>query len=117
MPAMRALRLHRWLTFALALLLLGGQQAALAHMASHLAGSAAAQTVADQGDDEHGAALTLSHVCTTCAVLDSYAAPLPVLPPLALAEAAYAVAPAPTFSAPALCPPRRYAARAPPLTL
>jgi hypothetical protein len=117
MPAMHALRLPRWLTLVLALLLLGGQQAALAHMAGHLAGGAGTQVVAGQGDDEHGAALTLSHVCTTCVVLDSYAAPLPALPPLPLIETAYGVAPAPTFSTPAIYPTRPYAARAPPLPL
>jgi hypothetical protein len=117
MPAMHALRLPRWLTLVLALLLLGGQQAALAHMAGHIAGGAGTQVVAGQGDDEHGAALTLSHVCTTCIALDSFAAPLPALPQIALVETACGVAPAPTFSAPTLCPPRPYAARAPPLPL
>jgi len=117
MRAMVASRLPRWLLFVFALLLLGGQQAAFAHMASHLGGGVATQAMAHQGDDEHGAALTLSHVCTTCVVLDSFSAPLPTLPPLALGEAACTVPPAPTFTAPCLSPPRRYSARAPPVPL
>lgn len=117
MRAMVASRLPRWLLFVFALLLLGGQQAAFAHMASHLGGGVATQAVAHQGDDEHGAALTLSHVCTTCVVLDGFAAPLPTLPPLALGDAACTVPPAPTFAGPDTCPPRPYAARAPPAPL
>lgn len=119
MRAMVASRLPRWLLFFFALLLVGGQQAALAHMIGHVAdlGSAQHEVVAQQGDDEHGAALTLSHSCTTCIALDTFAAPLPTLPPLALGEAACAVPPAPTFSGPDTCPPRPYAARAPPAPL
>ena len=114
---MRALRLPRLLIFALALLLVGGQQAALAHMAGHLAnaGGASAQAAAQQGDEEHGAALSLSHACTTCIALDAFAAlpPDPLRPDFA--SSAFAVAPAPTFSAFLPAPPRPYAARAPPL--
>jgi hypothetical protein len=79
--------------------------------------AATSQVVAQQGDDEHGAALTLSHVCTTCLALDTFAAPLPVLPRLALAGGMAAVSSAPTFAAPATSPLRRYAARAPPALL
>ena len=116
---MQLLKLPRLLIFALALLLVGGQQAALAHMIGHVAdlGAAQAQVVAQQGDNEHGAALTLSHVCTTCIALDAFSAPPPVLPRLAFAEGVAAVPLAPTFSAPASPPPRRYAARAPPAPL
>jgi hypothetical protein len=119
MAPMRAFRLTRRFALLLAMLLLGGQQAALAHMAAHLGGgaAAAAAAVADQGDDEHGAALVLSHVCTTCAALDGFAAPLPVLPRLEIAETADTVPPAPTFSRPALAAARPYAARAPPALL
>jgi hypothetical protein len=119
MRFMPALRLPRLLVFALALLLVGGQQAALAHMVGHLAspGGAAVQAVAQQGDDDHGAALTLSHVCTTCLALDSFAAPLPSLPRLLFAEGAAAVPPVPTFSGHIAILPRRYAARAPPSLL
>ena len=63
----------------LSLLLLSGQQAALAHMLGHAAASAEAQRtseVAQQEDADHGAALVLSHVCTTCiALADAAAAP------------------------------------------
>jgi hypothetical protein len=116
---MRALRLPRLLLLVLALLLVGGQQAALAHMLGHAMGetAAASQAIAQQGDDEHGSALTLSHVCTACLALDTFAAPLPSLPRLAIAAGAAAVPPAPTFVAPATAPPRRYAARAPPVPL
>ena len=116
---MRLLKLPRLLIFALALLFLGGQQAALAHLIGHVAdlGAAQAQVVAQQGDDEHGAALTLSHVCTTCIALDAFSAPPPSLPRLAFAAGVVAVSPAPTLPAPAAFPPRRYAARAPPAPL
>jgi hypothetical protein len=114
---MVASRLPRWLPFVFALLLLGGQQAAFAHMVAHLGGGAANQAVAHGGDDEHGAALGLSHVCTTCVALDSFAAPLPALHGLAVAAGAYGVPPAPTFSDHDTCPPRPYAARAPPQPL
>ncbi len=116
---MRVLKLPRLLVFSFALLLLGGQQAALTHMVGHLAsaGAGAAHAGAQQGDTDHGTALTLSHVCTTCMALDSFAAPLPSLPRLAFAEGALAVPPAPTFAAFFAAPPRRYAARAPPVFL
>ena len=57
-------RFHRPL-FALlfSLLLIGSQQAALAHMIGHIGG---AETVVKHDDSSHGAALTLSQVCTTC---------------------------------------------------
>jgi len=116
---MRVLKLPRLLVLALALLLVGGQQAALAHMIGHIAdlGSAQAEVVAQQGDDEHGAALSLSHVCTTCIALDTFSAPPPSLSRLAFAEGAAAVPPAPTFWAHHAALPRRYSARAPPLFL
>lgn len=117
---MRVLKLPRMLVLAFALLLVGGQQSALAHMLGHAMGEAAATSqvvVAQHGDDDHGAALTLSHVCTTCLALDTFAAPLPVLPRLAFAGGVAAVPPAPTFSTPAIAPLRRYAARAPPALL
>ena len=55
---------HPFFALLLALLLLGSQQAAFAHLISHLA--ATTESVATQEDNGHGAALTLSHVCTTC---------------------------------------------------
>jgi hypothetical protein len=119
MSSVRFLKFSRLLLVALSLLFVGGQQAALAHLIGHVAdlGNASAQVVAQQGDDEHGAALTLSHVCTTCIALDSFAAPLPALPRISFADGALAVPPAPTFSAFVVAPPRRYAARAPPTSL
>ena len=58
-------RFHRPL-FALlfSLLLIGSQQAALAHMVGHLGGQA--ETAVHQEESGHGAALSLSHTCTTC---------------------------------------------------
>lgn len=116
---MRLLKLPRLLILAFALLLVGGQQAALAHMIGHVAdfGDKSAHSMAEEGDADHGAALTLSHVCTTCLTLDTFAAPLPSLPRLEFAEGMAAVPPAPTFSAHFSAPPRRYAARAPPTPL
>ncbi|GAB2181314.1 hypothetical protein DLREEDagrD3_15370 [Denitratisoma sp. agr-D3] len=58
-----------------ALLLVLAQQAALAHMIGHT--GAAAQSAIQQNEDGHGAALSLSHACTTCiafSALDSFAA-------------------------------------------
>jgi hypothetical protein len=50
--------------------LLAGQQLALAHMVGHLGESlhnhSAQVHAADDGDEERGAAHSLSHVCTTC---------------------------------------------------
>jgi hypothetical protein len=116
---MRALRLPRLLILALALLLVGGQQAALAHMLGHAMDEVgkASRVIVQQGDDDHGSALTLSHVCTTCLALDFFAAPPPAPLRPAFAEGAATVPPAPTFSAHCLTPPRRYAARAPPAPL
>lgn len=116
---MRLLKLPRLLLVALALLLVGGQQAALAHMVGHVAdfGDATAAVVAQQGDDEHGAALSLSHTCTTCIALDAFTAPPPTQSRPALTNGRDAVPPAPAFVARLPAPPRRYAARAPPVTL
>ena len=59
-------RFHRpFFALLLALLLLGSQQAVLAHLIGHL-GDATTESVAKQEDSDHGAALALSHVCTTC---------------------------------------------------
>ncbi|MDP2809954.1 MAG: hypothetical protein Q8O34_07360 [Rhodocyclaceae bacterium] len=99
--------LHPLLALFLSLLLIGSQQAALAHMLGHAAAPAAARSGAQvaQGEDaEHGAALVLSHVCTTCiAFADAEAAPAASLPPLAISEGrtatpALAVPPAPTLA-------------------
>ncbi|MCM2309593.1 MAG: hypothetical protein NDI91_19220 [Sulfuritalea sp.] len=107
--------LNPLLVLLLSLLLLGSQQAALAHMLGHAVAPAAAQAatqlatqlstdVAQGQDAEHGAALVLSHVCTTCIAFAAadLAPPAPVLP-LAFATDsaathAVAVAPAPTLA-------------------
>lgn len=98
----------------LALLLVSGQQGALAHMLAHAAGGA--QTLTAQEDDSsHGTALTLSQVCTTCiAFAGAGAAPLAAssawLPaPGEIAHPAIAVSPAPTIRFVAA-----YRSRAPP---
>ena len=111
--------LHPFLALLLSLLLVGSQQAALAHMLGHAAAPAAARlaTQVAQGEDaEHGAALVLSHVCTTCiAFADSNAAPAASIPPLAMSAGhttapALAVPPAPTLAFIAA-----FRSRAPPL--
>ena len=119
MQPMRVLKLPRLLVLAFALLLVSGQQAALAHMIGHVVdlGAAAAQVVVQAGDDEHGAAQNLSHVCTTCLVLDTFAAPLPALSRQVFGGDATAVPPAPTFGAYLASTPRHYSARAPPPVL
>jgi hypothetical protein len=69
-----------------ALLLVLAQQSALAHMIGH-AGIAAESSI-KQGEEQHGAALSISHICTTCvafAALDGFA-PSTSLPPLPTAE-------------------------------
>ncbi|MBL8490560.1 MAG: hypothetical protein JNM82_07260 [Rhodocyclaceae bacterium] len=96
---MEALRLRQPLiALLLALLLLGAQQAAVAHLAGHAAGTAAAvQGLADppggEGDGgdggDHGAGL--AQLCTTClafAALDGAAAAPVHLLDLAAAQSA-----------------------------
>ena len=111
--------LHPLFALLLSLLLVGGQQAALAHMLGHAAGVAAAQAasgIAQQEEADHGAALTLSHVCTTCiAVAGVAAAPPASFPAVAMlvmpvATLVAAVSPAPTFGSFAA-----FRSRAPPL--
>ncbi|MDP2825193.1 MAG: hypothetical protein Q8O52_21235 [Sulfuritalea sp.] len=97
--------LHPFLALFLSLLLVGSQQAALAHMLGHAAAPVVPQlaTQVAQGEDaEHGAALVLSHVCTTC-IAFADAAPAASIPPLAssvgrMAVPALAVPPAPTLA-------------------
>lgn len=86
--------LHPFLALLFSLLLLGSQQAALAHMLGHAMAPAAAQAATEvaQGQDaEHGAALVLSHVCTTCIAFAGAdlapPAPLPPAPTLAFIAA------------------------------
>ncbi|MDK9702971.1 MAG: hypothetical protein OEL20_07500 [Sulfuritalea sp.] len=78
--------LHPFLALILSLLLVSGQQAAFAHMVAHMLGHAAgpsAVQVAQGEDADHGAALSLSHVCTTCIAFAGVdvAPPAPPLPP------------------------------------
>lgn len=108
-------RPHPLLAAFFALLLLGAQQAAFAHLIGHL--GATAQVMAQPDDDGHGEALTLSHVCTTCVGLSALdGAPPPVLPVLAAAAGTYALptAPAVAVGAASFSP---YLARAPPAVL
>lgn len=58
-------RLHPLFALLLALLLVGSQQAAVAHMLGHAAAPGPFR-IAQTEDVDHGTALALSHVCTTC---------------------------------------------------
>ncbi|MBK8117926.1 MAG: hypothetical protein IPK39_00750 [Sulfuritalea sp.] len=92
----------------LALLLLGGQQAAMTHMFAHLPDGAvegAAVQAVHQEDADHGAAHVLSHLCRlpcrcgggSCASASVFTLPLAAQ----IADTlAVAVAPAPSFNQP-----------------
>lgn len=114
---MRRSRLHPLIALLCALLLLGAQQAAYAHFIGHIGNQA--ETVAQEGGDaDHGAASSLSHVCTTCA---SFAA-LDAAPPAVAASVPSAAATAAALPSlpPAVTPAHPappYAARAPPAVL
>ena len=114
---MRRSRLHPLIALLCALLLLGAQQAAYAHFIGHIGNQA--ETVAQEGGDaDHGAASSLSHVCTTCASFAALDAAPPVVAAAVPAAAATAAAlpslpPAVAPADPAL----PYAARAPPAVL
>jgi hypothetical protein len=105
----------------LSLLLLGAQQVAFAHMIGHIgsvSGPANAITTAHQGDDGHGEALTLSHVCTTCVSASGLAAAAPcAVPPRLTFSGAFAVPVSATIHAVLVAKPYRYLARAPPSVL
>lgn len=97
-------RFHRPL-FALlfSLLLIGSQQAALAHMIGHLGGRA--EAVISQEEGGHGAALSLSHTCTTCiafAALDGPPTAVQSLLPDSELRQDFFVASAAGFAVPAL---------------
>lgn len=110
------------LTLWLLIQLLAGQQLALAHMIGHVGEnlhdhSAQMHAAADDGDEERGAAHSLSHVCTTCLSCLGFdaiaAAEFPPLPArLARIPEVAAVPPAPTFKQPPA-----FQSRAPPLLL
>ncbi|MDP1610912.1 MAG: hypothetical protein Q8M11_07615 [Sulfuritalea sp.] len=95
--------LHPMFALLLSLLLVGSQQAALAHVLGHAAATGPVRVV-QEDDAGHGAVLALSHVCTTCiAFAGADAAPAASLPPPAtppgrMAAPALAVPPAPTLA-------------------
>jgi hypothetical protein len=114
-------RLRPFMALLLSLLLLGAQQVAFAHMISHIgpvSGPASAVTTAHQGDEGHGEALTLSHVCTTCVGVSGLAATAPcAVPPRLTFDGAFfapMASPSMVVAAAAL---RHYLARAPPAVL
>ncbi len=115
---MTRLRLPPFLAVLLSLLLLGAQQGAFAHMIGHVGGAATTIVVADHGDEGHGEALSLSHVCTTCVSLAALAGVAPGPAPLAFHAAALAAPPLPppppACSGAVFSP---YRARAPPAVL
>ena len=112
------IRLRPVLAVLLSLLLVGAQQAAFAHMIGHIGPAGSALTTIDGGDEGHGEALTLSHVCTTCVGASGlvFAAPFGVSRRLTfdgVVETPIAV----TQLAVAVAVPLRYLARAPPAVL
>ena len=77
-------RLPRQIVLTLcALFLLGAQQAAYTHLIGHLGHRGVAEQIQAQPDDaaDHAAALSLSHLCTSCLAISALAAgaPLPAL--------------------------------------
>jgi len=107
--------LHPLFALLLSLLLVSGQQAALAHMLGHASGAASVQ-VAQEEDAEHGVALALSHVCTTCiAFADAGAGPPAPVLPAAMAVGRMAVPDAAVPPAPTLRFSAAFRSRAPPL--
>lgn len=63
------------LPILLSLLLLVAQQAAYAHLVGHL--GSGTPTAIQQEEGHHGAALSLSHTCTTCIALAAFAVASP----------------------------------------
>jgi hypothetical protein len=111
-------RLRPLVAVLLSLLLLGAQQVAFAHMIGHIGAAASAVTTAHQGDDGHGEALTLSHVCTTCVSASGLAATAPLaVPPRLTFDGAFRAPMASATSVVAATAPRCYLARAPPAVL
>lgn len=111
-------RLRPLVALLLSLLLLGAQQAAFAHMVGHVGAAGAAVTMAGQGDDGHGEALNLSHVCTTCVAASGLASAAPFGVPPRLTFDGVAAAPIEaTVHAVAVAPSQPYLARAPPAVL
>lgn len=111
-------RLRPLVAVLLSLLLLGAQQAAFAHMVGHIGAASATVATADQGDEGHGEALNLSHVCTTCVSASGLASAAPFgVPPRLTFDGAAEAPIAATAHAVAIAPPRSYLARAPPAVL
>jgi hypothetical protein len=114
-------RLRPFMALLLSLLLLGAQQVAFAHMIGHIGSvsrPANAITTAHQGDDGHGEALTLSHVCTTCVSASGLAATAPcAVPPRLTFSGAFVAPMASPTSVVVVAATRHYLARAPPSVL
>lgn len=111
-------RLRPLVAVLLSLLLLGAQQVAFAHMIGHIgpgAPGASATTMAGDGDEGHGEALTLSDVCVTCVGAAGLAATAPFgTLPAPAADRAFEAPVAAMSAAFAAAAPLRYLARAPP---
>jgi hypothetical protein len=114
-------RLRPFMALLLSLLLLGAQQVAFAHMIGHIgpvSGPTTAITTVQQGDEGHGEALTLSHVCTTCVSVSGLAAAAPLaVPPRLTFDGAFRAPMASATSVVVVAAPRHYLARAPPAVL
>lgn len=112
------IRLRPLVALLLSLLLLGAQQVAFAHMIGHIGPTNAVITTAHQGDEGHGEALTLSHVCTTCVSASGLASAVPLaVPPRLTFDGAFLAPMASSTSVIAAVVPRHYLARAPPTVL
>ncbi|MFA6313643.1 MAG: hypothetical protein WCV99_15890 [Sterolibacterium sp.] len=111
-------RLPRQIVLTLcALFLLGAQQAAYTHLIGHLGHRGVAEQIQAQPDDaaDHAAALSLSHLCTSCLAISALAAGAP--PPalfLAVVVAIDGISPAGEVHRLPLPTAPPYAARAPP---
>jgi hypothetical protein len=66
---------RRIVAYAVALLLVFAQQAALTHLIGHLGAGTSAQTIASHEDKGHGEALSLTHACATCVALAALGGP------------------------------------------
>lgn len=111
---------HPLIVLLCALCLLGAQQAAYAHLLSHFGFGAhlAATAATDDSDAGHGAATTLSHVCTTCAAFSALdTPPLLAAPRFSAAAGDAAALPRPTAHRLTATPAPPYGARAPPFVL
>jgi hypothetical protein len=111
-------RLRPFLAVLLSLLLLGAQQAAYAHMIGHIGPAISAETTASHNDDEHGHALNLSHVCTTCVSAAGLASAAPSgVPPRLTFDGALEVPSTAIRSGASVAAAQPYLARAPPAVL